>query len=272
MSLDKNFKISKTGSSYILYDASIIAEPILQLFNRDYHTNPCSQQNKSLSQPPAGQQGGIGRARVVYFSQAGKSFVLKHYYRGGAVASILKDRYLGVSIIKSRAFREFRLLKKMNEFGLPVPIAVAAHVDKGMLYYRADLITEEIKQAETLSDVLSNRVLGDEGWQKIGHCIKRFHQHDIYHADLNARNILLTKSLEIYLIDFDNSYIRTGSRFGSNAWKMANLSRLKRSLLKFKNSTDGFSFDEDKWSALLVGYNGEIAEQDSAPTSNSMKL
>ena len=49
MSLDKNLKISKTGSSYILYDASIIAEPTLQLFNLDYHTNQCSQQNKSVS-------------------------------------------------------------------------------------------------------------------------------------------------------------------------------------------------------------------------------
>ena len=250
MSLDDNFKISKIGSSYILYDASIIAEPTLQLFDRDYHTNQSSRQNKLLSKLSGEQQGGIGRAQVVYFSQGEKSFVLKHYYRGGAVASILKDRYLGFSIIKSRAFREFRLLKKMNEFGLPVPVAVAAHVDKGMLSYRADLITEELKQAVTLSDVLSNRVLGDENWQNIGRCIKRFHQHDIYHSDLNARNILLVKSFEIYLIDFDNSYIR----LGSSAWKMSNLSRLKRSLLKFKNNTDGFNFDENDWSALLAGY------------------
>jgi 3-deoxy-D-manno-octulosonic acid kinase len=250
MSLDNNFKISKTGSSYILYDAGIIAEPTLQIFDRDYHINQSPQQNKSESNLSGVQQGGIGRAPVIYFSQGEKSFVLKHYFRGGAVASILKDRYLGFNIIKSRAFREFRLLKKMNGLGLPVPIAVAAHVDKGMLSYRADLITEELKQTETLSDVLSNRMLADENWQKIGRCIKRFHQHDIYHADLNARNILLTKSIEIYLIDFDNSYIR----LGSSSWKMANLSRLKRSLLKFKNNIDGFNFNEDNWSALLVGY------------------
>lgn len=256
MSLDnaskfmKTGKISKTGNSYILYDASIIAEPTVQLFNRDYHTNQCSRQNKSVLHTPAGQEGGIGRARVVYFSHGEKSFVLKHYYRGGAVASILKDRYFGFSIKKSRAFREFYLLKKMSEFGLPVPVAVAAHVDKGMLFYRADLITQELMQTKTLSDVLSSNELDDENWQKIGRCIKRFHQHDIYHADLNARNILLTEKNETYLIDFDNSYIR----LDSSAWKMANLSRLKRSLLKFKNNTDGFNFNEDNWSALLDGY------------------
>ena len=253
---DKDFKISKTGNSYILYDAGIIAEPTSQLFNRDYHTNQCSRQNKSVPHSSAEQQGGMGRARVVYFSQGEKSFVLKHYYRGGAVASILKDRYLGFSIIKSRAFREFRLLKKMKEIGLPVPIAVAAHIRKGLLFYRADLITEELKQAETLSDTLSGSVLNEESWQRIGNCIKRFHQHDIYHADLNARNILLTESHEVFLIDFDNSYIR----MGSSSWKMVNLSRLKRSLLKFKNNTDGFNFDEDDWSALLLGYDEDVAE------------
>ena len=252
MSLDKDFTISKTDCSYILYDAGIIAEPTPQLFKRDYHTNQSSRQNKS--KPSGEQQGGIGRAPVVYFSQGDKSFVLKHYYRGGAVASILKDSYLGFSVIKSRAFREYRLLKKMKGLGLPVPVAVAAHVDKSLFWYRADLITEELKQVETLSDALSSRTLDESGWQKIGRCIKQFHQHGIYHADLNARNILLVGTLSeagnIYLIDFDNSYIR----LGSSAWKMTNLSRLKRSLLKFKNNTDGFNFDEGNWSALLDGY------------------
>ncbi len=247
MSLDNHCKISKKGSSYILYDDSIIAEPVLPLFNRDYHTIQGSQQNNMTSGAPAG---GLGRAQVVYFSQGEKSFVLKHYYRGGAVASLLKDRYLGLSVIKSRAFREFRLLKKMEYLGLPVPVAVAAHVKKGLLSYRADLITEELKQAITLSDFLSTTVLDEKSWQKIGSCIKQFHQQDVYHADLNARNIMLTQSLEIYLIDFDNSYIR----LGSSSWKMANLSRLKRSLLKFKNNTDGFNFDEGNWSALIAGY------------------
>jgi 3-deoxy-D-manno-octulosonic acid kinase len=250
MSLDNNLKISKTGGSYILYDASIIAEPTLQLFNRDYHTNQSSRQSKSESNLSGEQQGGIGRAPVVYFSQGGKSFVLKHYYRGGAVASVLKDRYLGFSIIKSRAFREFRLLKKMNELGLPVPQAVAAHVEKALVSYRADLITEEIKNTKTLADVLSESSIDVEQWKKIGACIKLFHQNNVYHADLNARNILLAESMKIYLIDFDNSHIRVGP----DSWKMANLSRLKRSLLKFKNNTDGFNFDEANWLALLDGY------------------
>ena len=248
--LESQFKIKKTGDSYVLYDASIIADPSLQLFDRDYHTNQSAQQNNSLPTAELSTESGIGRARVVYLTFEDKTWVLKHYYRGGAVASILKDQYLGFDVEKSRAFREWRLLKKMRQLGLPVPDAVAAHVDKKMFYYRADLITEKIANSKTLADVLEKNAISTEQWKKVGVCIKSFHQHDIYHADLNARNILLTESGDVYLIDFDNSYIRVNS----TSWKMQNLARLKRSLLKFKKNVTAFNFSEDNWSELLMAY------------------
>jgi 3-deoxy-D-manno-octulosonic acid kinase len=259
MSLDTNYKISKTGNSYVLYDAAIIAEPALQIFDADYHTNKDTQQNNSPARVASGNTG-IGRARVIYFTLDDRALVLKHYYRGGAVASLLKDRYLGFSVLKSRAFKEWRLLKKMQQLGLPVPQAVAAHVKKSLFFYSADLITEEIKDAKTLSDILSEGTLGAAQWQKIGACINAFHQHDVYHADLNARNILLSgvpaETGDVYLIDFDNS----GFRIGNSSWKIANLARLKRSLLKFKRNDAGFNFDEADWSALLIGYQNGVAE------------
>lgn len=255
-SLDNQFKINKTGNSYILYDASIIADPTLQLFDRDYHTNQSIQQNNSTSNSGMNPEPGIGRARVVYLSYQDKTWVLKHYYRGGLIASILKDQYLGFNIENTRAFKEWRLLKKMRQLGLPVPEAVAAHVKKGPFYYRADLITEKIEASKTLADVLIEKVITAEQWKKIGACIKLFHQYDIYHADLNARNILLryseSESGDVYLIDFDNSDFRINSK----TWKMANLARLKRSLLKFKRNEKCFNFNENNWSALLDGYKG----------------
>ncbi len=250
MSSKDQFKIKKTGNSYILYDASIIAEPTLQLFDADYHTNSGAQQNNSALADEPTTGAGIGRAKVTYYQHEDIPLVLKHYYRGGAVASFIKDRYLGFNIENTRAFKEWRLLKKMRSFELPVPEAVAAHVEKGLLFYRADLLTREIENCITLADFLLHQGLDTGQWKKIGKCIKHFHLLDIYHADLNARNILLTDADDIYLIDFDNSYIR----IGQDSWKMANLSRLKRSLLKFKNNTDGFNFDEDDWSAFLGGY------------------
>lgn len=249
-------RISKRKVSYILYDADIVAEPALPLFNRDYHTNHQTRQNNSAipaANTPADKGAGIGRAKVVYFTYDNRPLVLKHYYRGGAVAAISKDRYLGFDVENSRAFREWRLLNEMHHLGLPVPRAVAAHVEKALFCYVADLVTEEIKHAKTLADILTVSSIDAGQWKKIGACIKLFHRHNVYHADLNARNILLTDAGEIYLIDFDRGRFRADSA----AWKMANMARLKRSLLKFKKNTPGFNFDENDWDSLLQGYKGE---------------
>jgi len=249
MSSDKNYKITKVvepANSYILYDASIIAEPAVQLFDRDYHTKQQAQQNNSSAEKAAG----IGRAQVVYFTSENRSLVLKHYYRGGLVAAFLKDQYLGFDIEKSRAFREWRLLKKMFQLGLPVPQAVAAHVEKSLFFYRADLITEEIQNAKTLAAVLSEKNIDKQQWEAIGACIKCFHDYNVFHADLNARNILLTNENKIYLIDFDNSEFREKA----TTWKVENIKRLKRSLNKFKNSQRVFNFDEKCWLHLMGGY------------------
>ena len=181
--------------------------------------------------------------------------VLKHYFRGGLVASIVKDQYFGINIEKTRAFREWRLLKDMKKLGLPVPAAIAARVKRGVLYYRADLITQMIENSKTLADVLIDKEIADELWKQIGSCIKRFHDNNIYHADLNARNILLTETGEVYLIDFDNSDFR----IGSNSWKMENLTRLKRSLLKFKKNESCFNFSEDDWLSFLEGYDQALS-------------
>ncbi|MDT8282659.1 MAG: 3-deoxy-D-manno-octulosonic acid kinase [Gammaproteobacteria bacterium] len=250
-----HLKISSSGDSYILYDADILDDPTVALFDSDYHINRQVQQNNS-AQPGNSAETGMGRARVIYFELENKSLVLKHYLRGGLAASLTKDRYLWSGLEKTRAFKECRLLKKMQALDLPVPSAVAAHVKKGLLTYQADLITEEINDAVTLADILGRTVLDETGWRKIGACIKNFHHHDIYHADLNARNILITDAGGTYLIDFDNSYIRAASE----TWKMANLARLKRSLVKFKRNQETFNFDEASWSALVQGYNSTIAE------------
>jgi len=246
------YKIKKLGSSYVLYDENFLSDSdlsdsSLQFFDGDYLANANGEQSiKAVST----SETGIGRARVVYFIYNNVEMVLKHYYRGGAVAALIKDRYFGFNIENTRSFREWRLLKQMRSFGLPVPDAVAARVNKGLFCYQADLITRKIEQTKTLSDVLSEASMDSDQWKKVGACIQLFHQKNIYHADLNARNILLNQEGEVYLIDFDNSYIRNNSK----TWKMSNLARLKRSLLKFRKNERVFHFEEQDWSALLVGY------------------
>lgn len=249
--------ISKQGNSYILYDASLVSEPVHKLFTDDYRINNNDQQNNSSLtnlEDTTQSKNIVGRAKVVYFQHKAKPMVRKHYFRGGLISALLKDQYLGFFLENTRAFKEFRLLKKMQQLGLPVPVAVAARVEKSLFYFRADLITLEIENVKTLVDLISLENLSEAGWTKIGSCIKQFHQHDIYHADLNAGNILISGDTsnvtKTYLIDFDRCAIRSGT----SSWKMQNLQRLKRSLIKFKNN-NGCCFTEDNWSALLSGYN-----------------
>ncbi len=55
-------------------------------YDGDYLTNSEQYANDVLS-----SDSGIGRARVVYFVHNIISMVLKHYYRGGAVAALFKN-------------------------------------------------------------------------------------------------------------------------------------------------------------------------------------
>lgn len=197
----------------------------------------------------------IGRAPVVFFQHGKLNLVLRHYYRGGLVAKLVSDWYLGRKLDNSRSFREWCLLRTMVNAGLPVPVPVAAHVWRQGFLYQADLITLQIENSLTLADYLMENHLTPELWQDVGKVIRRFHNCHIYHADLNARNILLQKNsesgaLKIYLIDFDRGKIRkTGT-----VWQQSNLDRLKRSLDKFKLRSDRFDFNAADWSNLLDGY------------------
>ena len=171
------------------------------------------------------------------------------------MATLLGDKYIGSNCDRSRSFREWRLLQAMRTLELPVPVPVAASCTRHGLSYRADLVTIQIQDVATLADHLLQQPCGQATWAAIGGVIRRFHDAAVYHADLNARNILLdAKTRHIHLIDFDKGAFR----YLGETWKAANLARLQRSLLKFKSLHRGFNFDTADWNALLAGYNNTI--------------
>ena len=191
----------------------------------------------------------IGRGEAQFFQHQGHDLVSKQYLRGGMVAPLLGDRYFGLNPEHTRSFKEFRLLHKLQLLKLPAPVPVAASAERAGLFFRAALVTLEIANAETLADRLRLAELDDEKWKKVGRCIRQFHNHDVYHADLNARNILLSEG-KVYLIDFD----KCAFRYLGDSWKASNLARLKRSFLKFKSQNKIFYFYESNWKQLLQGY------------------
>ena len=229
-----------SGKRHILYDASLIEHPRAELFDIDSAQQAADEH--SLAE---------GRGQAVFFKHEGIDLVLKHYQRGGKMAALLGDRYIGLNCGKSRSFKEWRLLKYMHELNLPVPVPVAACCTRAGLFYRADLVMRQIHNVVTLADHLMHEKCDQAGWQSIGACIRRFHDASICHADLNARNILLNAgSGDVYLIDFDKGAMR----YLGDAWKASNLARLQRSLLKFKSLNQVFHFEQHDWNALLDGY------------------
>ena len=69
-----------------------------------------------------------GRGEVLIVAHGDETWVLRHYRRGGLVARFIDDHYLWPGAERTRAFREWRLLRKLRAAGLPVPNPVAAHV------------------------------------------------------------------------------------------------------------------------------------------------
>jgi 3-deoxy-D-manno-octulosonic acid kinase len=218
----------------------LIEHPDVDLFDID------SLRSKADTQSLA-----AGRSHAVFFHRQGHALVLKHYQRGGGMAALLGDKYIGRNCDHSRSFREWRLLRAMRQLELPVPAPVAAHCSKHGLFYRADLITLQIQDVIPLADHLMQSPGDHQTWVAVGRCLRQFHDASVYHADLNARNILLEpRSHDIHLIDFDKGAFR----YFGESWKAANLARLQRSLLKFKTRYPSFNYDQEDWSALLEGY------------------
>jgi 3-deoxy-D-manno-octulosonic acid kinase len=226
---------------YFIFDQDALEQVSADYFNPDYHKRAHSMRGQAR-----------GRGMTYFVTLAGQlDCVLRHYRRGGMIARFTDDKYLWTDLEQTRPWREWQLLKLMVEKQLPVPNPVAAHVHHQGLYYTADILMQQIPATQSLSMVLSSRDMNDGLWRQLGKTIRQFHQQGIYHADLNAHNILIDNSEKFYLIDFDKGYYRAPAR----VWQQSNLDRLQRSLQKLKEQDrNGFHFSLHHWGALLQAY------------------
>lgn len=196
---------------------------------------------------PVGRHEGRGVATV--FEHAGRRFLLRHYRRGGLAALASGDRYVWLGESRTRPLREMRLTLGLHAAGLPVPRPVAVRYEQQGATYRADIITEYLADTRTLAERLDAGELGLPVWAAIGRCIRRFHDHGVCHADLNAHNILLRGDDEVFLVDFDRA-----SRRRPGLWRDANLARLRRSLDALEDRRGERRFDDIQWQCLLAAW------------------
>ena len=218
----------------------IYADDLIKDINEDFFEVNKWLQNQSADVTYS------GRGETIFFEHQNLKCVLKHYYRGGILGHFIRDRYLWTGIDGSRPIREFRRLKELCEMDLPVAKPIGARVKKSGASYTADLITIEIENSKTLSELIAEDHVNKNVWEAVGKCLHLFSNKEIYHPDLNTNNILIDDELNVYLIDFDTSS-RLHQKISS---KRSTLDRFHRSLKKtFKNSNKKFL--ESDWNVIL---------------------
>jgi 3-deoxy-D-manno-octulosonic acid kinase len=190
-----------------------------------------------------------GRGAAWFIGSAPSQWVLRHYRRGGFIAGISQDRYVWSGESRVRAFAEWRLLELLAHMGLPVPFPIAAWYRRTGFTYRCDLIIRRIADASPLSSALQSAALPHASWRAIGAVIARLHLAGVDHADLNAHNILLAASQDVSVIDFDRGRLRA-----PGTWRLRNLRRLHRSLVKISRGLPSERFAAGAWEALMAGY------------------
>lgn len=230
---------AKHAGDLLVWDAQRVESPGAEIFDAGWW-----RERDAL----LGESQGRGMAYVVRGLGA-RPWVLRHNRRGGALGRVNPDLFLFTGRRRARPLRELRLLAGLHEQGLPVPAPVAARAQPRFGCYRGDLITERVEDSETLADRLARAPLPSTAWRDLGAVLARFHRAGVWHADLNARNVLVDANDRFYLIDLDNARLRSVGK-----WREANLKRLQRSLEKFRGQQMGFNYLDAHWAALHGGY------------------
>ncbi len=173
--------------------------------------------------------------------------VLRQYLRGGFMARIAHRSYVFTGFSRCRSLREFRLLQRLRELGLPVPEPVAALAERsGLFTCRAAILLRRIPEALPLP--ASPALHEPQLWQRVGAQLAAFHAAGLDHVDLNCDNVLHAPD-GIWLIDFDRCRLRPPAR----RWQRANLERLQRSVVKRCGALSERQ-RESLWAQLLRGY------------------
>ena len=173
---------------------------------------------------------------------------LRHYRRGGLFGKLIEDSYRFSGLEQTRSYQEFQLLNLLIQAGVHVPKPIAARAVKQGFSYKADLLSEKIPNARDLVSILVEQPLPAEMYKKIGQEIKKMHDAQVNHTDLNIHNILIDEQEKVWIIDFDKCFQQSG-----DSWKQGNLDRLKRSFEK-EQVKKSIKWSDLNWDSLLSGY------------------
>jgi 3-deoxy-D-manno-octulosonic acid kinase len=197
-----------------------------------------------------------GRGPVYLIDLGGRTAVVRHCHRGGAIARLSRDRYLRIG--EPRPFYEIRASAEALRRGVPTPTVLAAVVHRGTLRYRADVATEHIPNSVDLAELLFGEPQApveemESAAYRAGALIRLAHERGVLHTDLNLKNVLLQRvddDWKGWLLDFDQCRVVDST----NAKQRARmLMRLQRSRHKWERKT-GKTVSPAVRSAFRAGY------------------
>lgn len=232
-----NKKVFKAGAARILADTEWFPAAVPDIFDpKDY-----------LNARPVSEG---GRSAAWFIDTDYGPAVLRHFRRGGLVAKIISSRYLRTGASRCRAFKEFEILAVLAQKGVPTARPLAAIYQPRGLGAEMAIITQHIENTVPLSAKLRQSDLHspqvDHLASACAKTIRLMHEAGVWHADLNAFNLLVDDQGTVHVIDLDRGLQKNITP----SLAEANLQRLRRSLVK-ENGQNG----DDFWQTLKNHYN-----------------
>lgn len=180
-------------------------------------------------------------------------WAVRHYHRGGALASRLGDRYLRTK--RTRPAKELWASVEARSRGVDTPAVIAGAVYRAGAFYRADLVTELIPNAVDLAEVVFGSDSTHDSRRALaaaGRLMRDLERARVLHADLNAKNVLLVSKgdeVEAHVLDLDRCAILSldAPPPGGSMRR-----RLERSLRKL-GRRNRQPLSESQWQALAEG-------------------
>jgi 3-deoxy-D-manno-octulosonic acid kinase len=172
---------------------------------------------------------GRGATYAVSLPQSSSRVVVRHNRHGGLLGRLTRDLFLA----PTRAPHELDMALALGQRGVPTPDVVAFVLyPPGGIFQRSDVVSKEITGGRDLADIVT-RDGGPERAAALAATatlVAAMAHAGARHADLNAKNILVTYETA-YVLDLDRVTLGDAPTEALEA----NLARLGRSLRKWRD-------------------------------------
>ena len=177
-----------------------------------------------------GVLGGRGQKLIVEIPGLGRVFV-KRYSHGGFFRALTGGRFLCIGPCRSQG--EFEMLELVRQLGVSAPRPIAC-IKKGSTIFSTWLVMEELADVESLVEIQKRE--GEElhrAMDQLALQVAILIKHKILHVDLHPGNVLVSRSGQVYVVDFDKTRRFRGS---AKLLREIYLRRWRRAVIKHQLS------------------------------------